>query len=203
MAPQNKEQLDQKKHERKAQIMRAAIKVFAENGIKLTKISMIAKEAKVSHGLVYHYFTSKDEILYASLDWAVEEHKSAKLFQELNDHEVSPLEQIKQFTLFAFTESDTEISNGVFRIIQNLSSTNDLPEHLVQFVEKAGQFYIESLYPLFVEGQNSGEIIKGDAEELLGIYLTVLSGIMADDPAFWKDNTEQKVGILTRMISER
>ncbi|GAK00210.1 MULTISPECIES: TetR/AcrR family transcriptional regulator [unclassified Geomicrobium] len=50
MAPQNKEQLDQKKHERKAQIMRAAIKVFAENGIKLTKISMIAKEAKVSHG---------------------------------------------------------------------------------------------------------------------------------------------------------
>ncbi|EZH64852.1 hypothetical protein DH09_20275 [Bacillaceae bacterium JMAK1] len=203
MTPLNKEQLDQKKNERKAQIMRAAIKVFAENGIKLTKISMIATEAKVSHGLVYHYFNSKDEILYASLDWAIEEHRSAKLFQELSDNEFSPLEQIKQFTQYAFTESDTEINNGVFRIIQNLSSSSDLPEHLEEFVEKAGQFYIKSLYPLFIAGQESGEIIQGDAEELLGVYLTVLSGIMADDPAFWKENTEYRVDILLRMFSER
>ncbi|WP_050801661.1 TetR/AcrR family transcriptional regulator [Ornithinibacillus scapharcae] len=72
MAPLNEEQLKDIRDERKQQIMSAAIKVFAENGIKLTKISMIAKEAGVSHGLVYHYFSSKEEVLYESLEWAME-----------------------------------------------------------------------------------------------------------------------------------
>ncbi|WP_227004009.1 TetR/AcrR family transcriptional regulator [Salicibibacter halophilus] len=203
MAPLNNEQIEQKKNERKAQIMRAAIKVFADNGIKLTKISMIAKEAKVSHGLVYHYFNSKDEILSESLEWAIEEKKADQVFHDLKESQNSPLEQIKQFTQFAFTESDTEITSSVFRIMQNLSSSNGLPDHLKDLVEKAGQFYIESLYPLFYEGQKTGEIIQGDTEELLGVYLTILSSIMADDPSFWKEHMEWKVEILLRMISAR
>ena len=71
MTPLQEDQLKDIRDERKKQIMRAAIKVFAENGIRLTKISNIAKEAGISHGLVYHYFESKEELLYESLHWGM------------------------------------------------------------------------------------------------------------------------------------
>ncbi|GAB2559455.1 TetR/AcrR family transcriptional regulator [Gracilibacillus alcaliphilus] len=203
MSPINQEQLDQKKAERKEQIMRAALRVFADNGIKLTKISMIAKEAKVSHGLIYHYFDSKEEILYESIEWAMDQNTVAQFFHSLNASEKSPLEKIKEFTQFAFTESDTGTSSMVFRIVQYLNGANGLPDHIHELVNKSGQFYIKVLAPLFLEGQKSGEIIQGDTEELLGVYLTVLSSIMADDPSYWKENMERKVSILLRMIEVR
>lgn len=183
--------------------MRAALKVFADNGVKLTKISMIAKEAKVSHGLVYHYFDSKDDILNESIEWAMDENMIMQLFSDLNESERSPLEKIKAFTQIAFKERNSATSSMVFRIVQHLNGADGLLDHIHKLVDNAGKFYIEALYPLFLDGQKSGQIVQGDVEELLSVYLTVLSGIMADDPSFWKDNTEWKVDILLRMISTR
>jgi len=203
MAPLNKEQLNQIKTERKEQIMRAALKVFADHGVKLTKISMIAKEAKVSHGLVYHYFDSKDNILYESLEWAMDENTIVQFFNELNESGKSPMEKIKEFTQYAFKESESGISSMVFRIAQHLNGANNLPDHIHEIVDNAGKFYKETLSPLFLDGQKSGEIIQGDVEELLDVYLTVLSGILKDDSSFWRENVEWKTEILLRMISER
>lgn len=52
---------------RKEQILKAALIVFARRGMVATKISDIAKEAGLSHGLVYHYFNSKEEIFFHCL----------------------------------------------------------------------------------------------------------------------------------------
>ncbi|MFO0723220.1 MAG: TetR/AcrR family transcriptional regulator [Myxococcota bacterium] len=49
--------------DRRKQILRAAIEVFAERGFHKTRISDIAKKAKVAYGLIYHYFDSKDHVL--------------------------------------------------------------------------------------------------------------------------------------------
>ncbi|GAA0357947.1 TetR/AcrR family transcriptional regulator [Bacillus horti] len=201
MSPMNTDQLEQKKQERKVQIMRAALKVFADNGIKLTKMNMIAKEAKISYGLVYHYFESKEQVLYESLEWGMERNKTKEMFDELNKKQLSALEKIKSFMMVAFKEGDTGRTGDVFRIIQHLHSSPDLPTHIHELIEQSGKVYIETLYPLFMEGQESGEIIEGNAEELLRMYLTILSGIMAEDPLFWKENTEWKVSILIRMIA--
>ncbi|MEG0326295.1 MAG: helix-turn-helix domain-containing protein [Cellulosilyticaceae bacterium] len=45
-----------------AQIQEAAIKVFAYRGFTATKIGDIAKEVGISVGLLYHYFSSKEEL---------------------------------------------------------------------------------------------------------------------------------------------
>jgi TetR/AcrR family fatty acid metabolism transcriptional regulator len=44
-------------------ILDAAVKVFARQGFHACRVSDIADEAGVAYGLVYHYFSSKDEIL--------------------------------------------------------------------------------------------------------------------------------------------
>ncbi len=44
-------------------ILDAAVRVFAGQGFHTCRVSDIADEAGVAYGLVYHYFSSKDEIL--------------------------------------------------------------------------------------------------------------------------------------------
>jgi TetR/AcrR family transcriptional regulator, fatty acid metabolism regulator protein len=44
-------------------ILDAAIRVFARQGFHHCRVSDVADEAGVAYGLVYHYFTSKEEIL--------------------------------------------------------------------------------------------------------------------------------------------
>ena len=44
-------------------ILDAAVKVFARQGFHACRVSDIADEAGVAYGLVYHYFSSKDEVL--------------------------------------------------------------------------------------------------------------------------------------------
>ena len=44
-------------------ILDAGVRVFARQGFHTCRVSDIADEAGVAYGLVYHYFSSKEEIL--------------------------------------------------------------------------------------------------------------------------------------------
>jgi TetR/AcrR family transcriptional regulator, fatty acid metabolism regulator protein len=44
-------------------ILDAAVKVFARKGYHTSRVGDIAEEAGVAHGLLYHYFRSKEELL--------------------------------------------------------------------------------------------------------------------------------------------
>ncbi|HZS24188.1 MAG TPA: TetR/AcrR family transcriptional regulator [Gaiellaceae bacterium] len=48
---------------RRDDLLAAAVRVFARKGYHDARVSDIAEEAGSSHGLVYHYFASKDEVL--------------------------------------------------------------------------------------------------------------------------------------------
>jgi len=54
-------------------ILRAAIKIFADNGYFNSKVSDIAGEAGVADGTVYLYFKNKDDILHSIFDRAMAE----------------------------------------------------------------------------------------------------------------------------------
>jgi TetR/AcrR family transcriptional regulator, fatty acid metabolism regulator protein len=49
--------------EKRRLILDAAVRVFARSGFHTSRVGDIAEEAGVAHGLLYHYFTSKDEVL--------------------------------------------------------------------------------------------------------------------------------------------
>jgi TetR/AcrR family transcriptional regulator, fatty acid metabolism regulator protein len=44
-------------------ILDAAVRVFAEHGYHGSRVGDIAEDAGVAHGLLYHYFSSKEEVL--------------------------------------------------------------------------------------------------------------------------------------------
>lgn len=44
-------------------ILDAAVRVFARRGYHTSRVGDIAEEAGIAHGLLYHYFSSKEEVL--------------------------------------------------------------------------------------------------------------------------------------------
>ncbi|MGD9346795.1 MAG: TetR/AcrR family transcriptional regulator [Candidatus Aminicenantes bacterium] len=57
------------KEEKRAKILEASVKVFAEKGWRKTKMSDIAEAANIGKGTVYEYFRSKDELFAASFQY--------------------------------------------------------------------------------------------------------------------------------------
>lgn len=196
MAPLNEEQLHQIRDERKEQIMRAAIKVFSRRGIFGTKMSMIASEAGVSHGLLYHYFKSKDELFITLVQWSMEEARLA--LSEIYNVPGTPLEKITLLTSMILQEDD----NTHFMLIQQARTSDGVPEEAKRIIESYSiHGFVDQLMPLFEAGQDAGEIASGDLRELAACYLSVLSGLMTlksqEDLSF----TLPKAELLLRMLT--
>jgi TetR/AcrR family transcriptional regulator, fatty acid metabolism regulator protein len=51
--------------DKRRQLLDAAVRVFARKGFHSSRVGDIAEEAGVAHGLLYHYFKSKDQVLEA------------------------------------------------------------------------------------------------------------------------------------------
>ena len=49
--------------DRRRELVDAAVRVFARNGFHRSRVGEIAEEAGVAHGLLYHYFRSKEDVL--------------------------------------------------------------------------------------------------------------------------------------------
>jgi AcrR family transcriptional regulator len=49
--------------DKRRMILDAAVRVFARQGFHTCRVADIADEARVAYGLVYHYFSSKEQIL--------------------------------------------------------------------------------------------------------------------------------------------
>jgi AcrR family transcriptional regulator len=49
--------------DKRRRIIDAAVRVFAEKGFHTSRVSEVSAEAGVAHGLLYHYFASKEELL--------------------------------------------------------------------------------------------------------------------------------------------
>jgi AcrR family transcriptional regulator len=67
--------------ERRQEIIDTARDLFIENGFDKTQVADISKKMRVASGLVYHYFKSKSEILYAVFDQRADEQMAR--FQKL------------------------------------------------------------------------------------------------------------------------
>ncbi|MCJ8014817.1 TetR/AcrR family transcriptional regulator [Paenibacillus sp. KQZ6P-2] len=173
MSPLSGEHLNQIRDERREQIIQAAIKVFSKRGIIGTKMSMIAAEAGISHGLVYHYFKTKDELFTLLIQGAIE--TSISSIEGLNQVSGSPIDKIRLLTKHILDKENTPF----FMLIYQANHSDGVPEQAQHLIRKYPlQAYIDRLLPIFRDGQLAGEIVEGDLEEIVGNYFSILSGIM-------------------------
>lgn len=61
--PRTKEQFEEIRKSSKQKILDAALEVFAKDGYHSSTVGAIAKKARISQGLMYNYFKSKEKLL--------------------------------------------------------------------------------------------------------------------------------------------
>jgi len=65
------------KQERKAQLIKATIRSIAKHGLSVTTMASVAKEARLSQGIINLHFQSKDRLLEETLRYVVDEYRLA------------------------------------------------------------------------------------------------------------------------------
>ncbi len=167
------------KEARKKEILQAAMKVMARNGVGSVKINQIASAAGIGKGTVYEYFSSKEEICGAAMMAfleQIEEVQARKLFRA-----TSALDKFR-----AIVDSWVEVSETIeFDTMQFLldiwaegirQSNQDLKK--VFDMKKVYYEYREILSAIIRDGINAGVFREVAAEETAGIFLASVDGLM-------------------------
>jgi AcrR family transcriptional regulator len=78
--------------EKRRLILEASVRVFARKGYHTSRVGDIAEEAGIAHGLLYHYFGSKEEVLETIFreNWS----ELIEAFRRVESSEEPPLEQL-------------------------------------------------------------------------------------------------------------
>lgn len=92
--PRTKDQYSEIRKVSREKILSAALELFAKKGFHATSISQIAKKAKISKGLMYNYFKSKDKLLDEIIQQGFAEMEGLGYSGTMN---ASPEDQLKNF----------------------------------------------------------------------------------------------------------
>jgi TetR/AcrR family transcriptional regulator, transcriptional repressor for nem operon len=106
-------------------------------GYANTKLSDILKETKIGKGQFYHYFSSKQDLSEAVIDYSIAKMEQA-LFMEILDKDSSPKGKInKMLDEIYYMQGDSEGKNGC--PIGNLAV--EITEEETMFREKIASFF--------------------------------------------------------------
>ncbi len=151
--------------DRRKQILRAAVQVFAERGFHRTRVSDIAKQAGVAYGLIYHYFESKDDVLNCVFEenWSIFLKVLAELQADPDTTADHKLEAIAALLIDAL-----QIAPGTIQVIIQEISRSDRFVHPQKVSAFQDAF---SIVEAIIRGGQEQGIFKRDVDPLTSAYL--------------------------------
>jgi AcrR family transcriptional regulator len=132
--------------ERRQEIIDTARKLFTENGFDKTPAAEISKTMNVADGLIFHYFKSKTDILYAVIDEMAAE-KTERVKKILEESSGSAFECLK--LLFDSLSDDENYD----KLISSLKSDPAIIEYCAK---KMTSFALSLMIPLIERGNADG-----------------------------------------------
>lgn len=143
MSPRKKEDFEKIKEASREKILRAAFKLFAQKGYSTTSVESIAQKARISKGLVYHYFDGKEDILKGIF---------SILMQTLNQFmleslELSPKEYINKMVKYSFQFIVQQAQTNRFMIA--LAVQPKVTAGIKKEMEKARKVWMKQLILMF------------------------------------------------------
>jgi AcrR family transcriptional regulator len=119
MSPKTPLQFEETRQKSKDNIVATALTLFSKHGFEGTSIRMIATESKVSLGLMYNYFGSKEDLILAILKDAFANVDDAIINKESSD----PKEQF-QNTIHGFVKMIVQ-HKAKFRLLAQMGLHQD------------------------------------------------------------------------------
>ncbi len=173
MSPRSAQANRQIRKQQKDRILEAARDLFARHGFSATKISDIAAQAGVSHGLVHHYFGSKAKVFEALIAQVM--RSASVLPREALERAGTPLQRLTWFveTLLAGVASSPES----FFLVIEASANASVPASVKRLVADEGMVSTRLIAKLIRQGQSEGELRKGNPETLSTHLFALAAGL--------------------------
>ena len=159
------------REKRKNAIMETALKQFALKGIDNISIDDIAQAMHISHGLFYHYFTDKTDLINAIIEKGKE--TIGKSVSELINNNVGGkdfVEELTKFYLSNIQASDSKSYYIYLLLSLNLQKTTSIEDN-----------WNISYYSYFVKSieieQEKDVFTNLPASELITVYFSALEGL--------------------------
>jgi AcrR family transcriptional regulator len=139
------------REERREQVLRSAIEVFAQKGYHATSVGDIITRAAIARGTFYLYFQNKRQIFEAILDMALQGLVSRLQRIDLAPHSPPPLDQLRENVgrLIAFLLSERELTQILLRHAEGLD---------VEFDRRLSAFY-ETIMALIIDVLRTGQMM--------------------------------------------
>src|SRR5437763_3257095 len=147
--------------DKRRELLDAAVRVFARKGFHASRVGDIAEEASVAHGLLYHYFRSKDEVLETIFREAWE--RLATETDRIESSDVPLREQLRRFAriyLGSWLMTPELIAVLVREIARSPAVGNRIDEVRVVFL---------SLQRIIAAGRERGEV-RADCDPQLAAW---------------------------------
>ncbi len=148
--------------EKRGLILAAAVRVFARKGYHEARVGDIAEEAGVAHGLLYHYFASKEDLLEAVFreTW----RELLERVREVEESGAPAQEQLRQVAavLLRSWRRDPDL---VRVLVRDVART----PHMQRQVEEIGHAFA-ALERIVAGGQASGEL-RDDLDPRLASWI--------------------------------
>jgi TetR/AcrR family fatty acid metabolism transcriptional regulator len=150
---------EERKEQKRKQIMHAALKVFSQKGYSPTALDEVAHEAGIAKGTLYLYFRDKEDLITSTLMSVMDDIKERMLSRISDD--MPPLEILEMIALILF---EYFVENDEF---YNIYLTI-LNYNLVSSYEKLFQNMLSRKKELFelehrlVEGAKAQGLIRDD-----------------------------------------
>ena len=170
--PRTEEANQRIREEQRAKILDGARKVFARKGLAAT-MADVAAEASVSQGLAYRYFANKEAIFQALFEQIVQTSLAAvPRFLEMPGTQRERLD----FLISSAWEGRREHPE-IYQLMYQVLGDEATSDNIRELIGRQGQTYLDVLRQLIVEGQAAGEVIEGDPDQLVIVYLACLDGL--------------------------
>ncbi len=184
------------REEQRDKILAAATVVFARRGIATT-MDDIAAEAGVSHGLAYRYFPSKEAILRALVEQAIEQSPGLEQV-----HEMPGTAGERLTSLVSGLIKSRRANPEFFQLLDQVLHDEAMPDKFRKLIHRRGRMLQGTMKELIITGQAAGEVVKGDPDQLVTALFACLEGLTrwgAHDPKGYIKHFPEP-GIILRML---
>lgn len=169
------EQFKQIRDQRCEEISAAALKIFAKRGFYGAKVSDITSSINLSHGLLYHYFKSKEDIYISLIENILELFEGS--VKEAHKQDGKAYDKLMWFTELTFAGS-SEVALDRQIIFIEAMQADFLPPDLKASLLQQHTRSLQVLANIIEEGQQDGVFIAGDSMELAVYYLSISQGLI-------------------------
>lgn len=159
--------------ERSAQILDAAIAVFAREGFAKAKMDSIAEEAGLSKGTLYLYFESKEHLISAIL----EQFFASALQDSQRLLEMDAPAADRLLLLTEHLAAETEQMSTIVSIGYEFYAIAARQESVREFLRDYFRQYTALVEELIQQGVNQGEFRSVDAHETALTLVSLFEGL--------------------------